>query len=201
MFMNLLRQPSRSYVCGQTCVGMITGMDMQELFKMYGHQRATTQPEHVKILKKLGYDVSEQFSKVDNRRKYDLPDLCLIRIGKSGRRMGHMVVHNKGKFYDPAIGIFDSKEELLKRYPRWRIECFLAVGASNKDKVVQIPQKQQLQRVAGEKRFRVMVSHDIHNKGYNEYIERIISEGELENLRKSTKFRIVSQVQLKEVTV
>lgn len=190
--MKLLQQPPRSYVCGQTSVAMIAGITAEESYKLFGHQKATYFTEHIKVLTNLGFEV-EKFKKVDNRKKYTLPDLCLVRIGKSGRRMGHMVAYNKGKFYDPAKGIFNSKEDLLKRYPKWRIEYYLEIQGKNTNNVVELPKRQQLKQVAGdEKRYKVRVSHDIFKKGYKEYVEREISVEELENLKKSTTFTIES---------
>lgn len=189
-------QPNNT-TCGQTSMAMILGITPQESIRMYGHDGATYQREHIKILKEKGYDVDSKFTKVDNRRKYTLPDLCLVRIAVAGRRMGHMIVHYKGKFFDPANhtkGIFESKDEIINFYNRrWRIEYYLEIRGKDRS-IKPIEDDNILQKVAGEKRFKVRVSHDLFNRGELSYINRIVTESELQNLKKSDKFTIESCV-------
>lgn len=188
--MKHLRQPN-NMTCGQTSFAMVTGMTPHEAINFYGHDHATKFHEHVTMLKRKGYDVTG-FVKVDNRKKYDLPNTCMVRLCKSGKKTGHLVVHHKGKFYDPARdnGIFDSREELLKRYPKgWRIEYYLEVKGKN-NKVENNPQEEMLAEVAGETKFRVRVSHDIYNTGKKHYITKIVTEEGLRKLQKQDTFKI-----------
>lgn len=172
---------------------MVTGITPQEAIKLYGHAGATKFNEHVRMLKKTGHDVTD-FVKVDNRKKYDLPETCMIRLCRSGKRTGHLVVHHKGKFYDPAKdnGVFNSKEELLERYPdKWRIEYYLEIkGKNNNVDIKEMAKEAEIAMVAGEKRLKVTVSHDIFNKGKRHFITKVVTERQLENLKQQPTFKI-----------
>lgn len=181
---------------------MILGISPEESIKLYGHDNATYHKEHVQVLRSLGYDVNDKFTKVDNRKRYTLPDVCLVRVSRAGRNTGHMIVHYKGRFYDPSplkntSGVYNSKEELFATYPaKWRIEYYLEVKRRIKPARVE-SQDDNLQAVAGEKRYNVRVSHDIHNKGYLQYINRIMTEQELERIKQSEKFKLEFAVEMR----
>lgn len=195
-------QPNNK-TCGQTSMAMVLGITPEEAIKLYGHNNATYHSEHIKILKSKGYDVDEKFTKVDNRKKYELPKLCIVRVSKAGKRIGHMIVHYKGKFYDPSTikndkGIYDSKEHLFKSYPpKWRIESYLEIKGKARESQT-IHGESELMAVAGKKKINVRLSHDITNKGYLQYINRIVTEDELNILKNSKKFNVVSFVEIED---
>lgn len=191
----LLQQPKGSQVCGQTSVAMITGIAVEKIIDLYGHSKKTYFSEHVKNLRKLGYQVDDKFTKVDNRKKYTLPDVCLVRMGKSGRRTGHLIVHYYGKFYDPAYGnVIQSIEELKGLYGNWRIEYYLEVGSRLDRNRKRKAYDDEFRQVAGEKQYKVIISHDIHNKGYKQHITRILTDSELDALSRSDKFTVESLI-------
>lgn len=128
--MKLIKQPAKSKICGQCGIAMVADISIEESIKLYGHSHSTNMSEHIKILGKLGIKTNK-IIKVDNRKKYHLPSLSLVRLQKVGRQMGHLVVHKDGKFYDPSRGVFESKEALLSSYNmgrgRWRIDLYIEV--------------------------------------------------------------------------
>lgn len=132
--MELIRQPKNSYLCGQSSIATIAGITLEESIKVYGHNKSTNMPQHKKALESLGFSTGKLI-KADNRKSYNLPHLSIVRLEKIGRNMGHLVVHCDGKFYDPAEGVFNSKDELLSYYSKfrgkWRIRHYMEVTKSN----------------------------------------------------------------------
>lgn len=186
-----IEQPTNSKVCGQTCIAMVLGISLEEAIKLYGHRKATSFNDHKVILERFGYTLGE-FIKIDNRKGFDLPDLCLVRIVKANNKVGHFIIHDNGKFYDPSRGVFDSKEDLLWKYNhyhngeekhrKWKFDYYTEI------------KKQDLMMVAGvdeERKYRVIVGHDIFNTGTRHKMEKIMTESELENVRKSVKFEVI----------
>lgn len=129
--MKLVTQPKGSYLCGQSSIAMVLGITLDESVKLFGHKRSTYFKEYRKILNDFNVQ-TDSYRKVDNRRKYKLPSKALVRIEKIGRRMGHVVVHLDGKFYDPAGKVYNSKDEMLDDYSsgsyKWRLRGYMAFG-------------------------------------------------------------------------
>lgn len=188
-----VKQPYKSNICGHCCISMVTGMPLEDIVKAIGHTNGTNFLEQKKVFEQFNYKVGE-FIKVDNRKPYNLPDFCLVRITKVNNLNGHLVVYDNGKFYDPARKIFDSKEDFLRSYNyyndgtekhrKWKIQYYYEVK--------KIDSKQLM--VAGEKKerkYRVIVGHDILNTGTRQKLEKIMTETELENVKKSDKFEVI----------
>lgn len=112
------RQPNNK-TCGQTCVAMVGGIPVEESIKMFGHSNSTNHISQRRILSELGIETTEQV-KVDNRRKWELPNFAIVRIVQRTRKMGHAIVYHEGKFYDPCYDKpFNSKQELFDHYGQW----------------------------------------------------------------------------------
>lgn len=128
--MKLVTQPKGSYLCGQSSVAMVLGITLDESIKLFGHKKATRFKEYKKILNDFNVR-TDSYKTVDNRRKYKLPNKALVRIEKVGRRMGHVVVHVDGKFYDPMGKVYNSKDEMLEDYSnrgyKWRLRGYMAL--------------------------------------------------------------------------
>jgi hypothetical protein len=113
--LNLIRQPKGSKLCGQSTIAMVAGITLDESVKLFGHGTKSYYRDYTRVLNELGVTFA-QWKKVDNRKKYDLPRFAIVRLQYVGRRTGHLIAYKDGKFYDPARGIFNSKEELMESY-------------------------------------------------------------------------------------
>ena len=114
------KQPNGT-TCGQTCTAMIAGISVHESINMFGTDKGTTMADGKRILGKLGIKTGE-ITKIDNRKKWSLPDFAGVRITGVGRKWGHFIVYKDGQFFDPVYGVFDSKEELMERYSKHRVK-------------------------------------------------------------------------------
>lgn len=123
------KQPNGK-TCGQTCVAMIAGIPVEESINLHGHDKGTNMNDSRRILKKLGVETGE-IVKLDNRKKWELPDFAGVRIVAVGRKWGHFITYYKGQFFDPFYGVFDSKESLLEHYEKrrgkWRFSHYFEV--------------------------------------------------------------------------
>lgn len=116
-----LRQPLGSQLCGHTCMAMVSGYTVEEVIEFFGHDKASRYSEYVKFLKHCGFTFPNVYIKYNNRKTTNrdpLPDLCLVRLKRKTSKYacGHLVVHYKGKIYDPDHALFESVEEMLETY-------------------------------------------------------------------------------------
>lgn len=185
-----IRQPKGSSLCGQSCLAMILGVSLERAIELIGHasKRGSNFNEHRRVLTEQGYKLGEN-TKVDNRKKHDLPDLCYVRIAFGNRRTGHAVVHYKGKFYDPGKQVFDSKEEMLSTYKhiKGKIQWYFEIIEEGNV----IEEQSENVMVAGEEHYKTMISFDMEGKG-KKSIEKVLTGEELNTLKKSKKFTVVS---------
>jgi len=135
--LNLIMQPKGSKLCGQHAIAMATGITIEESIKLFGHKNSSYYRDYVRVLTELGYSFNGKKS-VDNRKKYTLPKLALVRLQKVGRRTGHLITYCDGKFYDSCRGVFNSKEELMSSYNdnirgRWRIDWYMEILGKDSD--------------------------------------------------------------------
>lgn len=195
--MKHLFQPKRSHLCGQTSVAMVAGISLEESIKAFkGHKKATTFKLVTEALDNLGYDTGD-IKIIDNRKKNQIfPDLCLIRIEKVGKNLGHLVVYNKGKVYDPAEGVFESKDDFIKYYKqcnsRYRIRQYYEV--TKRDNDILIDNTNDLTMVAGDmelesnKVYMVTLSHRLFKE--KDFIKRKMTKVEIERIKLSDKFKL-----------
>lgn len=126
--MEIIRQKNSEKKCGQCCVAMITGFHLDDIVEKYGHASTSNFKDAKRVLNEIGYDTGNVVV-VDNRTKYELPNLALVRIERIGRKNGHFVVHFGGKFYDSCEGVFYSRKEFVDFYrkDKWRIRQYMEV--------------------------------------------------------------------------
>lgn len=113
--MELIMQPKKSKLCGQCTIAMLSGITLDESIKLFGHSRTSYFSDYTRVLKALDIPFTKNV-KVDNRKKYELPKKCMVRLQFVGRKTGHLIAYEDGKFYDSSRGIFNSKEELMSSY-------------------------------------------------------------------------------------
>jgi hypothetical protein len=130
----LQAQPTKNS-CGQTAIAMLLGVPVKEIVELLGHDKKTYAKDQCMILNHYGVKYKDR-KKVDNRKKYELPSLCLIRINKHGRRVGHLLLYYNGIFYDSMHGGRTFKRtELVDYYPKWRIDFYFEIISLPKEKV------------------------------------------------------------------
>jgi len=109
---------------------MVAGITLEESISIFGHEAPSYLKDYKRVLAELNIEHGEKTS-VDNRKKYAIPDKALVRMQIRGRKTGHLTVHYKGRFYDPADRIYDSKEEFINSYKEsnknWRIDWYMEI--------------------------------------------------------------------------
>jgi hypothetical protein len=111
---------------------MLTGISIWKSIDLFGHMKSSNQSDYRRVLDKLGVEYGK-WSKVDNRKKWDFPKKCMIRIQYGVRRTGHLVAYYNGKIYDPLYGVYDSVEEFIndynnnRSYSKVRIDGYMEV--------------------------------------------------------------------------
>lgn len=98
--MNLVRQPIDSNLCGQACVATVTGVDLEDAITAVGTRGKTNTAKLKKGLHRLGV-------RCDARRTRGFPPKTVTAFlyWKSDDH-AHWMVWHKGKYYDPAAGVF-----------------------------------------------------------------------------------------------
>lgn len=128
MRIKLQTQPTKNS-CGQTSIAMALGIDATEVIKAAGHGNRTKTSDQIRLLREFGAECPDRAAKVDNRRKYTLPVLCLLRIHRPGRRRGHLILYYDGMLYDPWYGrsfrLGALKDE--GNYPGYRIDTYIEI--------------------------------------------------------------------------
>ena len=187
---NYIRQPKGSGLCGQSCLAMILGVSLERAIELIGHasKRGSKFSEHRKVLIEQGYKLGE-VTKADNRKKYELPDFAYVRIAFGSRKTGHAVLHYKGKFYDPGKQVFDSKEEMLSTYKhvKGKIQWYFEIIEEGNA----IEDKSENLMVAGEEQYKALIEFQMEGKGARQ-IEKVLTGEELNRLKKSEKFTVIS---------
>lgn len=130
--LKLVSQKNWHNCCGQCTVATITGKPIEEVIELYGHKGASNMEEAKKVIQKIGGFKVGNFIRIDNRKKWKLPNLAMVRICVTTRTIGHFVAYENGVFYDPSTEkTFNSKEELLKEYNsghyKWMFRHYLPI--------------------------------------------------------------------------
>lgn len=136
-YMELIKQPVKSFLCGQATIAMLAGITLDESIQHFGHASKSVLTDYTRVLGVLGISYS-RCQKVDGRkRNLELPNKAIVRLQYVGKKTGHLIAYADGKFYDSAKGIFNSKEELLQCYNantkrRTRIDWYMEILGNNK---------------------------------------------------------------------
>jgi hypothetical protein len=104
-------QPEYSLLCGQTCLAMITGQDVEDIIEDIGHDGPTTPTELVRVLKKYGYSASYRL-----RRPKKTPRFAIGKQpGYDGEYCHWVLIWNGGR-YDPQGPDYDYYGSDLSAY-------------------------------------------------------------------------------------
>ncbi len=107
MDIKLVLQPPYAGCCGQACCAMLTGMELEDVCREFGHSHASYTREMVSFLRRHGFDCPDKLRRL---KVGELPpDLSIVKMRIGDRVDGHVVVYHEGICYDPSLG---------KRLPR-----------------------------------------------------------------------------------
>lgn len=109
----VIKKQDRGLNCGQTAVSMLTGIQMDKVYKAFGTKSVTNMQLTVSALRKLGVQCSD-FAAANGE---PMPEYALARIAfykRSGghqsntkfKRLGHLVVVVKGIVVDPNGDVY-----------------------------------------------------------------------------------------------
>lgn len=108
--MKYVRQPPKSKVCGQACVAMAAGYDLQGGIDLVGHAHGTWGTDLRRGLDKAGISHSQRM--IRGEPPVDANAILFFKH-PSGRRR-HWVLWHNGKYYDPHAGVFRELPNWLK---------------------------------------------------------------------------------------
>jgi hypothetical protein len=106
--MKLVKQPPKSNCCGQACVATVAGISLEDSIEKFRKRGKTRAADVRDALKKCGFSPLGQAVRMCKSSAWISmlwESATLIVKFKEGK-CGHWVVRHKGKFYDPASGVF-----------------------------------------------------------------------------------------------
>lgn len=102
--MRHLIQPN-SRTCGQTCVAMAAGIDIEAAIKLFGHKHGTSTRSMVRVLRHLGFKPAPCLQRITPDRPAPLRSICKMRFrrrdGRGWKSGWHWVLLWDGYLYDP----------------------------------------------------------------------------------------------------
>jgi len=93
-----IMQPRGSYVCAQSCIAMVKGLDLAAGCALVGHSRKTKTKE---LLAALGPMAGSDRLQRVGRDLPSFPAFCILRVRWGVTSCGHFVVVKDGIVYDP----------------------------------------------------------------------------------------------------
>lgn len=117
--MNLLKQKGDQ--CGQTCIAMIAGVNIDKAVMVCGRKGGTTTIILRRGMKELGIKTSELIRVKKEKIPGDLPELCICKVHFGKRKGTHWVIWN-GKencWYDPGSPSGARFHKDRYKYPNW----------------------------------------------------------------------------------
>jgi hypothetical protein len=104
---------------------MVLDKSLEEILKMVGHKHGTTTKEIVKVLDSCGIKSDNKLKLVKSDRL--VPNVAILKLKHKNHSNWHWVVFNNGLIYDPATGIFHSKELHLNYSKYVRISSYIGI--------------------------------------------------------------------------
>ena len=92
-------------LCGQACVAMVANEKLDNVVNIFCKVSATRPTDVLQALVYYGIKIgSEHLNKYTKGIK--LPKLALVLVKFRGKKVGHWVIYNRGKIYDPSLGVY-----------------------------------------------------------------------------------------------
>ncbi len=114
-----VRQPENSRLCGQCCVAMLCGIQLQDAILAFGHAHGTRTAEMRRALERYGMTVTGRRGGLRRIADGYLPVTALVKMlpprGVRSRR-SHWVVVHEGRVYDPGCEEGDVSNGRLSSY-------------------------------------------------------------------------------------
>lgn len=125
--MNLVKQPPKSNCCGQACVATIAGISLDEAIALFGKRGKTRASDVREALRKRGFDPYGRLVRMCKTSPWisRVWDSATLVVKFKEGKFGHWVVRHKGKFYDPACGVF---RDVPKYLANAKVTSFLIVN-------------------------------------------------------------------------
>lgn len=102
----LIKQPNDG-LCGQSVIAMLAGVSIQEAMEVMDcREWQGTMGRMISALNYYGIDHNDIIYYTEGAENVTLPECCIM-MEKMGR-FSHYLLHYKGRFYDPTLGILDS---------------------------------------------------------------------------------------------
>ena len=116
--MELVLQPS-SETCGQACISMITGIDIEEVIKDMKTSGPTSIGQLIEILDFYGVKHAERNTRIS--KKNPTPYKCSILTVHTNEGYTHWTLLYDNKYYDPEFGLIEGE------YTYGKITSFLGI--------------------------------------------------------------------------
>jgi len=116
----LVKEPV-STACGQSCIAMLAGVDISDVFKTMKTKGPTSSKMLIDAMYHYKICHGERFLHF-SKEQLVLPETCLLQVKMPN--YGHWVVYHKGVFYDPEFG------ELSACHENGKISSFLEIYTS-----------------------------------------------------------------------
>lgn len=116
--MELVRQPTPG-ACGQACIAMITGKDVEDVIKDMKTSGPTSIGQLIEILDRYGVKHAERNTRIS--KKNPTPHEYSILTVHTNAGYTHWALLFGRRYFDPEFGVIDGE------YPHGRITSFLAI--------------------------------------------------------------------------
>lgn len=98
--------------CGQAVLSMLSGVSVEDIFKLVKTEKETTLKDMKMVLNTLGIYFKE--SRVEVKNKSDLPRVALLSLETP--KCWHWSLFFEGVFYDPEYGVCNDFPPSNRRY-------------------------------------------------------------------------------------
>lgn len=116
--MRLVLQPTPE-TCGQACIAMITGKDIEDVIKDMKTSGPTSIGQLIEILDFYGVKHAERNTRIS--KKNPLPHPCSILTVHTNEGYTHWVLLYDNKYFDPEFGMIEGE------YTHGKITSFLGI--------------------------------------------------------------------------
>lgn len=128
--MHIEYQPKGSKVCGQYCIAIVAGIEINEAIKLVGHQHVNhgTRIKHiVSAFEKLGYKPARRLKRFYYMKQLPSPCMFVVTWEKSKGGGSHWMAFKDGVVYCPVYGTFPYS---LKKFAelKGKINGYLRIG-------------------------------------------------------------------------
>lgn len=100
---NYVQQPNGA-ACGQACIAMLAGIDVQEAIQVMHTKGPTTIGQIIEALDHYGIKHADQNKRI-TKKNPNYSEVCILTVHMP--KYSHWVLYYKGKFYDPEFGVLD----------------------------------------------------------------------------------------------